>query len=389
MKKSFVTILLALIMVLTLTACQSAAPSQSNNASSPSTTVAPTAAATVAPTVSAANTASATSQAPAQGFQGPTEKAKAPTGIKVAIVSSDASLSGCIVPANAIEEVGKRYKWQTQIFDGKGTPAQENAAILNAISWGPKVIATVSLDQRSVQQGLTAAKKAGIIIVSGSNGTDDPNPKEKLDPGQLDFPYDVGPNYVGLGNAMAEWMQKDSGGSGGVVVFSCPGVASVDLFQQGLLAGLAKTTLKVDPNLQTFTFDQLGDTLNGMVTSYVTAHPDVKYVFIPFDPAALGPVAALDTAGSDVKVCSVLGTTEMVELIRQGTTAACTAAYDSTYLGYAEADQFIRLLDGQQLFTPHGENLPYAMVDKNSLPAKGSAWVPSYDYKSAFYALWD
>ena len=388
MKKKLVAVLLVLLLVFAFTACQngSSTATESQSASSQQPEVA-----SDTPAAEVSESAAAESQATAsvEGFQGPTEKATAPKGIKVAIVPNQASLSGCIVPGNAIQEIGKRYDWETQIFDGRGTPAEENAAILDAIAWGADVIATISLDARSVQQGIVAANEAGIPIVSGSSGADDPNPKLDLDEGQIDFAYDIGPDYYGLGQEMAEWMQKDSNDAGSVVIYSCPGVASVDLFEDGLLDGLGKTNLQVDPELQTFTFDQLGETLNRMVTGYVTSH-DVDYVFIPFDPAALGPVEALGTAGlEDVKVCSVLGTTEMVELIRQGTVAACTAAYDSTYLGYAEVDQFIRILNDQELIVPHGENVPYAIVDSTNLPSEGSAWVPAFDYKSAYYALWD
>ncbi len=325
-----------------------------------------------------------------EGFPGPTVKAKAPRGIKVAIVPAMASLSGCIVPGDAMVEIGERYDWDVQIFDGRGTPEGGNKAILNAIAWNADVIMTISLDPRSFQEGLNAAKTAGIPIVSGSSGTDDPNPILDVGAGNLNFLYDVGPYYYGLGQTMAAWMDEDSNGKANVVIFSCPGLPSVDLFEEGLIDELTARNITFDPKPQVFSFDQLGDTLNRMVTGYVMSHPQVDYVFIPFDPAALGPIAALEAADlTEVKVVSVLGTTEMMSLIKRSPIAAGTAAYDSTYLGYAEVDQAIRVLNGQPLITPHNENLPMAIVDKSLLPPEGEAWTPAYDYKSAFYALWD
>lgn len=324
-------------------------------------------------------------------FEGPTEKATAPREIKVALVPAQASLSGCIVPCEAIEEIGERYDWVVQTFDGQGTPDAQNAAISNAIAWEADIIITISLDARSVQQGISAAEEAGIPIVSGSNGTDDPNPTLDLESeGLLDFAFDVGPDYAALGEAMAEWMENNQEGSGKVVIYSCPGSYSVEYFEDGLLAGLEDTNLEVDETLQSFTFEQMGDELNRMVIGYLTANPETEFVFLPFDPAAVSVTEALETAGfTDVKVCGVLGNEEMISLIREGTVAACTAAYDNTYLGYAVVDQAIRLLNGQELATPHGENLPYEIVDSTNLPDEGEEWTPNMDYKSAFYELWD
>ncbi len=323
-------------------------------------------------------------------FQGPDEKATAPHGIKVALVPAQASLSGCIVPCETIEKIGERYDWKIQMFDGKGTPDEENTAIMNAISWEADIIITISLDARSVQQGIQAANQAGIPIVSGSNGTDDPNPRLNLeDEGLVDFLYDVGPDYKGLGEAMADWMKENSEG-GKVVIYSCPGSFSVECFEDGLLAGLDENGLDYDKELQKFTFEQMGDELNRMVIGYITANPETEYVFLPFDPAAVSVTEALESAGiTDVKVCGVLGNEEMISLIRQGTVAAATAAYDNVYLGFATADQAIRVLNGQELAEPRGENLPYAIVDATNLPEEGLAWSPNMDYESKYYELWD
>ena len=323
-------------------------------------------------------------------FQGPDEKAIAPRGARIALVPAQASLSGCIIPCEAIEKIGERYDWNVQIFDGKGTPDEENTAIMNAIAWDADIIIAISLDARSVQQGIQAANIAEIPIVSGSNGTDNPNPRLNLEEeGMVDFLYDVGPDYRGLGEAMSEWMKENSEG-GKVVIYSCPGSCSVDYFEEGLLTGLDKTGMDYDKKLQKFTFEQMGDELNRMVMGYITANPDTEYIFLPFDPAAVSVVEALESAGiTDVKVCGVLGNREMISLIRQGTVAACTAAYDNVYLGFATADQAIRVLNGQELFDPRGENLPYAIVDSTNLPKEGEEWSPNMEYESKFYQLWD
>jgi ribose transport system substrate-binding protein len=106
------------------------------------------------------------------------------------------------------------------IVDGGGNPSKQNSAILDAVSSGSKVIALVAVDPSAVQLGLKAAKDAGVLVVSGSNGIDTPNPVVKPAANALWVAFDVGPNYAALGNAAAEWIIKDSGGKANIAVFS-------------------------------------------------------------------------------------------------------------------------------------------------------------------------
>ena len=55
-------------------------------------------------------------------FQGPTEPAKAPKGVKLAIVSCSATLKGCQIPAEAAVEAAKALGWEAAIFDGRANP---------------------------------------------------------------------------------------------------------------------------------------------------------------------------------------------------------------------------------------------------------------------------
>ena len=81
------------------------------------------------------------------------------------------------------------------------------------------------------EQGIQAANTAGIPIVSGSNGTDDPNPRLNLEKeGLVDFLYDVGPDYRALGTAMAEWMESDRDLSGHAADLQLSGILFRGIF---------------------------------------------------------------------------------------------------------------------------------------------------------------
>jgi hypothetical protein len=83
-----------------------------------------------------------------------------------------------------------------------------------------------------------------------------------------------------------------------------------------------------------------------------------------------------------------LGDQQNLDFIRKGTVELADAAYDNEYMGWAIADQIIRTLNKQALSAPHGESLPFTVLDKTNLPAPGADWVANFDYKSTFLKLW-
>jgi ribose transport system substrate-binding protein len=328
-------------------------------------------------------------QVPAQ-YSGPTDPAKAPEKVKVTAITCLSILHGCVSPTVGIQHAGAALGWDVTVSDGGGNPRQQNSAILDAVSAGSKVIVLVAVDPAAVQLGLKAAKEAGVLVVSGSNGIDTPNPMMKPAQGALWVNFDVGPYYGALGNAAAEWIIKDSAGKANIAIFSDKEFPSVLAFEAGLLEGLKKCSgCTVSPQ-QYFTGNQVGATLAQQTVGYLRANPDTNYVFTPYDPAAGTQVPAIQQAGfgDKVKLISVLGDQQNLDFIRKGTVQVADAAYDNEYMGYAVVDQIIRLLNKQPLFDPHGESLPFTVLDKTNLPAPGADWAANFDYKSKFLALW-
>jgi ribose transport system substrate-binding protein len=323
-------------------------------------------------------------------YSGPTEPAKAPEKLKVTAITCLSILHGCVSPAEGLQHAGRELGWDVTIVDGGGNPSKQNSAILDAVSSGSKVIALVAVDPSAVQLGLKAAKDAGVLVVSGSNGIDTPNPVVKPAANALWVAFDVGPNYAALGNAGAEWIIKDSGGKANIAVFSDKEFPSVLAFEAGLLEGLKKCTSCVVSPQQYFTGNQVGATLAQMTVGYLRSHPDTTYLFSPYDPAAGAQVPAIVQAGmrDKIKLVGVLGDQQNLDFIRKGTVQVADAAYENEYMGWAMADQIIRTLNKQPLFDPHGENLPFTVLDKTNLPSPGSDWVANFDYKSKFLSLW-
>lgn len=323
-------------------------------------------------------------------YAGPTEPSKAPEHLKVTAITCLSILHGCVSPTVGLQHAGKELGWDVTVTDGGGNPRQQNSAILDAVSAGSNVIVLVAVDPAAVQLGLKAAKEAGVLVVSGSNGIDSPNPVVKPDANQNWVAFDVGPDYAALGRSAADWIIKDSDGKANIAVFSDKEFPSVLAFEAGLLDGLGKCSDCVVSPQQYFTGNQVGQALNQQTVGYLRAHPDVDYLFSPFDPAAASQVPAIAQAGfgKRVKLVGVLGDQQNLDFIRKGQVQVADAAYDNEYMGWAIADQIIRTLNKQPLAEPHGENLPFTVLDKTNLPPEGSDWVADFDYKSKFLELW-
>ena len=323
-------------------------------------------------------------------YAGPTVPAKAPKGVKIAVVTCISVLHGCVSPAQGIQHAGEKLGWTVTVYDGGGTPNKQNAAILDAISSGANVIATIAIDPNLIQLALSEAKKAGIPVVAGSNGIDSPNPVNLSAPNGLGFAFDVSPDYGTLGLHMAQWMIADSNGKANIALFSDKEFPSIMATEVGVLKGLAECkTCTVSKQIY-FTATQIATQLGQMTVDYVRGHPDVDYVFGAFDPPVAAQVPALMQAGmaSRVKVVGALGNQQNLEFIRGGHLQVVDGAYDNEYMGWAMVDQTIRLLNKQPLIEPHSENLPFVVLDKTNLPPAGADWQAHTGYQEKFLELW-
>ncbi|CAM5742351.1 hypothetical protein SALBM311S_00502 [Streptomyces alboniger] len=84
----------------------------------------------------------------------------------------------------------------------------------------------------------------------------------------------------------------------------------------------------------------------------------------------------------------MLGSQENLNFVRKSQVQVADAAYDNLYMGYAMLDQTSRLLTKKPLAEPHGENLPYVVLDEGNVPESGSDWHASFDYPGTFDGLW-
>jgi ribose transport system substrate-binding protein len=328
-------------------------------------------------------------------FAGPTQAAKAPHGIKIAAVSSAQTLEGDANVASAVAQAAKAAGWQERTFDGQGSSSTQNTVIANAVTWGAKVIVLVAINPVTVQTGLAAAKKAGVIIVGadGATGGFSPNPIIKAPKGDVWPATEVSVNNGAIGKAMGNWIIADSHGTGNTLILGDKEFSGSVTGPEGMESVLKKCKGCKTSSIINFVAADIGTTLGPQVVSYIRSNPKTDYVSVPYDPAVQAVVTALQSAGlaSQVKIISNLGDSQNLNYIKSGTVQAADFAWDATYIGWATVDQSIRLVDHMKPFSPNGENVPYVVLTKANLGKSASqkaGWVAPFNYEQAFTKLW-
>ncbi len=323
-------------------------------------------------------------------FEGPTEPAPAKPGTKIAAISCAQVLEGCAEMSEGIEAAAKAAGIQEKTFDGQGEISVQNKQILAAVSWGAEAIILVSIDPKTVQTGLAAAENAGIVIGSATNGIDTPNETYKPPAGNVWPAYDVSPQYSLVGEYEGNWVVADSEGTANSVVYSTKEFIAANAQREGILSKLEACAGCTTDGPIMMVGSQIATTLGEEEVAYIRTHQDVDYVVCPYDPACPAMVTAIQSAGlaEQVKMVADLGNEQNLELIRNEEIQAADVAYDEQYVGWATVDQALRLLDGQKVFEPQGENVPFQLLTKENLPEAGQPFTAPFDYAAAYEKLW-
>jgi ribose transport system substrate-binding protein len=374
---------MATIASLALAGCGGGSSDAGGTASAPSTSASGSSSGSSQSAAFAAKVTNAMKGRPSV-WSGPTTPAKAPTGISVAMIVCDKTLPGCAL--DGATQAAQKLGWKVTAYNGQSNPDVENRAILAAVASGDKAIILGGIDPRLVQNGLKAAKAAGIVVGSTVQGGFSPTPKLKLAPGQVNVDFDVSSDWTLMGESTADAIIADSD-SAHVLMITDPEFYSVDLEVAGAKSEFAKcsackvSTMKISAS-------QLATTVPQDVVGFLNAHQDIKYVYAPYDGIPLSIIPTLRQSGINVKMTGLQGNAPNLALIKAGTIQFADVAFAVDYTGWAAVDQTIRLLDKQPLSQPVGENVPYQLITKANVGAAAKTYTAPFEFENKFLTLW-
>lgn len=320
-------------------------------------------------------------------WRGPTTPAPVPKkSYNVALVACSTELQGCVTPLTAMQKIAHAIGWKATLYNGQGEGSVMSQDIATAVGAGANVIVYSGHNPGTLQHGLQLAAQKHIPVISVSAGDDSPNPKILPAPGQAWFQVGISPNFVLSGWAMADWAIQNSGGKGDIAVITTKESAN-NISQAAAVAEIDKFC----PGCKIYTYSLYGadvaTTWPTNTVSFFRAHPQVKYMIAPYDPAVTTAVPALQQAGiTDIKICSLLGDAENLNYIRKGELQTCDESWDNAYMGWAAFDQLLRTLDHEPYFVPHDENMPQLLITTQNVP-KGAFRTP-FNYEAKYAKLW-
>jgi ABC-type sugar transport system substrate-binding protein len=339
--------------------------------------------------VAAAKKAIAAAELPTKVWQGPTDHLTPPKGVKIGIVECSSVVNGCVTPADGAVVAANALGWVAKIYDGLGTPAGQNAAVISALAAGAEAVLLVGVDPTAIKSSLQEAASRHAPV--GDLG-------DSYAPGN-GLTFSVGANYPADGVLEGEWIVAASNGKAVVLPTNDKEyIATVQLTDAAVQYLKACTTCKVLPQ-QYFVSTSIGNGLGQRIASVLETNPTVDYIVGAYDPAVEDMVPAIESAGlaKRVSIVSNVGSPANLVYISKGLVQKADIVFDNNYMGWAGVDQVVRLLLHKPLWKSPGvtnpgimysENTPSHFVVKSNLPPAGTAWKASFNTAALYESVW-
>lgn len=261
--------------------------------------------------------------------------------------------------ATVAQEEARARGWQVELYDGQGDQVATNNAANNFIDRGFDAIINIASPNPQMTGVISRANEAGIPFVSTFSG---------LAPG---ITADIGSNNTADGVIATTEMIGRLGGQGRVVKLNWNVLPALRERDHGFHAALADYGDIEVIEIEVRVPGQVDDAYNQM-TNLLLANPDISAVWTGWDELVAPVVRAIDQAGlsDQIFVVSMDGNEEAIDLIRSGTAAALTVAYDVDRMGATAVDVVAATLAGDP---PASQLLALrpCLITQETAPARG------------------
>jgi ribose transport system substrate-binding protein len=273
-------------------------------------------------------------------------------------------------------------------IDGKGATSNYNAGVRTAIAQHAAGIALVAIGSTVLGPALTAAKAAGIPVVTAAN-----------DPQGIAEPSTIGANisiiYKLVGQLQAAWAVANTNGvvdARGFYGGAFPSDVAQALGQKSELAALCPSCKLTQESVLISNFPT---TVPPIVETDVRSDPKLNWFLPTFDALNLYIVPAVIAAGAAKRVQSSSHNAIAANLdyVLKGQVETAEIGENTNWWGYATADDLARLMLHQPAITD--EHVPERVFTQANLKALGGAKVVNNQdalfgvpYQGKYKALW-
>lgn len=308
-------------------------------------------------------------------------KGKIPAGKKVAFIQCGAPI--CATMGNDLDAAGAILHWSIDKINAGLTAETIKAAWGQAVSSGVDAVIT-SGTPRSLFESELAQLKAKNVPVIDLTTADGPG-------NGLTQVYGGPDQYTQQGKNMADYMLVNGGDKTvkelSVTISAYP---NITLVATGLGAELKAQCAECSSSNLDVPGTSIGTDLPTRITSYLSAHPDINWVYVGFSDMVTGLPAALSSAGlGQVKIVTLSTNPTIATYMKNGQNLMMATGFDTDEMMWRSADYLARVWTNSPTTQNVDPNtLPSWFVTKDNLPSTTDNFPYVADYRAQYQKLW-
>jgi ribose transport system substrate-binding protein len=312
-------------------------------------------------------------------YTGPTTGPAPQSGKKIAVVECAAQNTGCAAAAENVKQANAAIGWSTSILDGKGNPAGASQAMISAINDGADGIVLIAIASPTIIQGMSAAKKANVPVVSvvGDN---------PVGTGTDQVYAEISGSTVESGKAIADYFIVHSNGKAKVASFHVASLVSTVNRYKGFINEIKKCSGCSVAADKTYGLVSQSEFTN-LIKGTINANPGIQYIFVDISQYATIAATALQQMGLQKKI-GVAGVDCLppeVQSIKGQTGEVACANARVALSGYAATNELIRAFAKEK---PLDEAYPFRLIDKSIIDKESDPYLGGFDVSQGYLKLW-
>lgn len=311
----------------------------------------------------------------------PTSGPPAAKGKSVILIPCSAAAAGCSEPMEGAAEAAKLLGWSTRTIDGKGTPADEENAIQQAIALKPDAIIIHAIEPETVTGAVKDAEAAGIPVISSSTAETDLIADSSNPPRQI---------WVETGEQAAAFLIAQTEGKAKFVRIINEEFSGVLARQEGFDNWMSKCEAEAECEElagSSFAFAEMAQKLPQVTQQLLQANPDAEAIVVPFDAAVPFVIQGEEAIGKELLVTGGDATAEALKCIREECGLTATGAVPVKWIGWTDIDAANRIFNNTDP-KPASEGMPTKLITKNNVQEEEGTWNGDVDYPKLYEELW-
>jgi ribose transport system substrate-binding protein len=290
----------------------------------------------------------------------------------------------CVGNGDALDEAAKTLGWKVNRINAGLTAESIKSAWGQAASQHPDAVVTSGFSRALFNPELAQLAAAKIPVIDLTTAD---NPGDGLT-----AVYGYGSQWATQGKILADYMLANAGSQPvKAVTVTVSAYANLGMIADGLSKEVAGQCGDCAVASLDVPVSSIGSDLPSRITSYLSAHPDVNWVYVGFADMVTGLPAALSSAGlGKVKLVTIDDTATSQNYMRNGQSLVMSAGFDIHEMMWRAVDYLARTWAGASTTQNTAvDGLPVWVVTKDNLPAAGSGYLAYVEqFQTQYKKLW-